>query len=188
MHYRYTETVTNGACRLACDCGWQSPIIDDSKMFDDDYYSRKEASLDYDRHVLETKQRSDCAASRQAHNVPSRNGTIAENITINQLVEEAHRTALAHGWYDKGRSLTEAIMLVVCELAEAIEEIRNGHQPHEIYYVVAAKPEGVPIEIADAIIRLADLCGWYGIDLQAALNLKLAYNKTRTYRHAGKAL
>lgn len=49
------------------------------------------------------------------------------------------------------------------------------------------KPEGELIEIADAIIRLADYCGRNGWDLEEAVNLKMQYNKTRPYKH-GKLL
>jgi hypothetical protein len=51
-----------------------------------------------------------------------------------------------------------------------------------------AKPEGIPIELADTLIRIADTCGARNIDLVTALQLKLAYNKTRPFRHDGKTL
>lgn len=54
--------------------------------------------------------------------------------------------------------------------------------------VVHNKPEGVRSELADVVIRVADMCGLYGIDLDAAIQEKLAYNKTRPYRHGGKQL
>lgn len=49
-----------------------------------------------------------------------------------------------------------------------------------------AKPEGFPSEIADAFIRLADLCGYLNIDIDTEVKLKMAYNETRSYRHGGK--
>lgn len=45
------------------------------------------------------------------------------------------------------------------------------------------KPEGVAVELADAVIRIADLCGHLGIDLEAAIDLKMAYNETRPFKH-----
>lgn len=53
---------------------------------------------------------------------------------------------------------------------------------------VLNKPEGVVSELADIVIRVADLCGLYGIDLETALEDKMAFNRTRTYRHGGKQL
>lgn len=44
----------------------------------------------------------------------------------------------------------------------------------------------VPIELADAIIRILDYCGYAGIDIDAAVERKHEYNKTRPYRHGGK--
>lgn len=51
-----------------------------------------------------------------------------------------------------------------------------------------AKPEGIPIELADILIRIADTCGARGINLTEALRLKMAYNKTRPTRHGDKSL
>lgn len=48
------------------------------------------------------------------------------------------------------------------------------------------KIEGVPSELADVIIRVLDMCEHYGIDIEAALAEKHAYNKTRPFRHGGK--
>ena len=45
------------------------------------------------------------------------------------------------------------------------------------------KPEGVAVELADAVIRIADLCGHLGIDLDAVIAEKMAYNADRPYKH-----
>lgn len=45
------------------------------------------------------------------------------------------------------------------------------------------KPEGYAVELADAVIRIADLCGHLGIDLGEALELKMKYNEGRPYKH-----
>lgn len=50
------------------------------------------------------------------------------------------------------------------------------------------KPCGVPSELADIIIRVFDLAGRYNIDLERAIDEKMAYNATRPARHGGKVL
>lgn len=39
------------------------------------------------------------------------------------------------------------------------------------------------VELADAVIRIADLCGYLGIDLDAVISEKMAYNETRPFKH-----
>ncbi len=50
------------------------------------------------------------------------------------------------------------------------------------------KPEGIGSEAADQLIRLLDHCKRHGIDLGREYIEKLAYNRTRGYKHGGKAL
>lgn len=49
------------------------------------------------------------------------------------------------------------------------------------------KPEGVPSELADIIIRVLDACGAWGINIEKAVREKIEYNATRDYKH-GRAL
>lgn len=48
------------------------------------------------------------------------------------------------------------------------------------------KPEGVPVELADAVIRIADLCGHLEIDLEEVIETKIAYNEGHPYKHGKK--
>lgn len=48
---------------------------------------------------------------------------------------------------------------------------------------IPLKPEGVPSEFADIIIRVLDACAAYGIDIDAAMREKMSYNRTRPYKH-----
>jgi NTP pyrophosphatase (non-canonical NTP hydrolase) len=78
----------------------------------------------------------------------------------------------------------EHIALIHSELSECLEEFRAGHEATEIYYRESdQKPEGVPIELADAVIRCFDMAYVFGIDLEAAIKEKHAFNKTRPYLH-----
>ena len=103
---------------------------------------------------------------------------------IHEIQQEAHEWALSKGWVDD-RSFGDLLMLMVTELAEAYEEYRDNRSYTEIYYK-DGKPEGIPIELADVVIRILNFCGQYNIDMEEALRIKMEYNKTRPYRHGGK--
>jgi NTP pyrophosphatase (non-canonical NTP hydrolase) len=109
---------------------------------------------------------------------------------INDAVQSAYNNAKEHGWHDEPRTVGDLICLMHSELSEALEEHRNGHKPEHIYYNEnkPSKPEGIPIELADCIIRIFDFCGKYNIDLQNAIEEKMEYNKTRPYRHGNKVV
>ena len=78
------------------------------------------------------------------------------------------------------------LMLIVSEVAEAQDELRKGHAADETYHSLGNKPEGVPSELADVVIRVLDFCYTEGIDLESIIEEKLAYNATREYKHGKK--
>lgn len=51
---------------------------------------------------------------------------------------------------------------------------------------VPVKPDGIPIELADIIIRVLDVCAAHDIDIQRAIAEKMDFNRTRPERHGGK--
>lgn len=109
---------------------------------------------------------------------------------LNKLRDEIHKNAIKHGWWQEERSFGEIIALCHSELSEALEEYRNGRFTKEIYYSGGNKdkPEGIPIELADCIIRVLDFCGREGIDIEEAIKIKHGYNETRPYKHGGKII
>jgi len=110
--------------------------------------------------------------------------------TISDWQYEAHKLAREKGWWDEDRSIGDLLMLVTCEVAEAFEEYRKGHTPTEVYYSTDKrgnpKPEGIPVELADVVIRIMDFCERYGIDLHSQIRDKMEYNTYRSHRHGGK--
>lgn len=115
-------------------------------------------------------------------------------------------------------AIAEKLALIHEEVSEALGEIRSGHDPLGTYYsqttklqdvvgrletetityhreqqfnedgIPQLKPEGFLVELADAVIRIADLV--YLVDgtdeFLSALEEKHAYNATRPFKHGRK--
>lgn len=108
-------------------------------------------------------------------------------MTISDLVHEAYTAATNKGWHESQRGIPELLCLIHSEVSEALEAYRDpSHEPTETWFRSDGKPEGVPAELADVVIRVADMCGALGIDLQAAIAQKMAFNACRPHRHGGR--
>jgi NTP pyrophosphatase (non-canonical NTP hydrolase) len=124
---------------------------------------------------------------------------------LGKLATEIADINALNGWFDLDRPFADDIALLHSEISEAYEEVRNGHAPDERYYgpvefpdgvvnsdgslaLARRKPEGVPSELADVLVRLLDTCYRYGIDIDVVLEEKLRYNRTRGFRHGGKTI
>jgi NTP pyrophosphatase (non-canonical NTP hydrolase) len=108
---------------------------------------------------------------------------------ISEFQKECFKIACKKGWWDEpNRSIGDIFSNFHAEISEAWEEYRNGHSFTEIYYNKEnpKKPEGIPIELADEMIRIADFAEAKGINLTLAIMKKMMYNRTRPYRHGGK--
>lgn len=120
---------------------------------------------------------------------------------LNELAEKVHLTAKEKGWWDgyfgdgvystgidkkkAEKRIPEALANVHAEISEALEDYRDGNM--SMTFAADGKPVGFPTEMADTIIRIIDLCCALGIDIDKAIAKKAEYNKTRAYRHGGKA-
>lgn len=109
---------------------------------------------------------------------------------INNIRDLVHDIALSKGWHidNRERTFGEYIALMHSELSEALEDHRNGLGYQNVEFTDSGKPTGIPIELADVIIRILDFCGKYDIDIDSALHIKIEYNATREHRHGGKVI
>ena len=93
---------------------------------------------------------------------------------VNMLVDICHGLAKEAGWHNKSREIGTDLMLIVSEVSEAMEgarkDLNDDHLPNRKMFEV---------ELADAIIRICDTAGKYGLDLGGALVEKLNYNTKR---------
>lgn len=72
------------------------------------------------------------------------------------------------------RNKGEQCMLIVSEISEAMEGMRKGLMDDKLPHRRMEE-----VELADALIRIFDLAGEEGYDLEGAYREKLAYNATR---------
>lgn len=99
--------------------------------------------------------------------------------TINEWVSECYEGSKNKGFWDNERNVGEMLMLIVSELGEAIEAHRTGKLGLE-------EKDTFEDELADTAIRLFDMCGGLGIDLEKQIEWKMNFNKSREAKH-GKA-
>ena len=79
------------------------------------------------------------------------------------------------------RNKGELMMLIVSEIAEAMEGARKGLPDDKLPHRSMEE-----VEMADALIRIFDYCGGHGLDVGGALVEKMAYNAKRPMMHGDK--
>ena len=113
---------------------------------------------------------------------------------LNELRNRAYKNACEHGFHEQEYSDDRYLMLVICELAEAVEADRKGKHAsiysfsssmdayidtqasektrvnitEELFFLSVFEAyikDSVEDELADTVIRLLDLAGLRGIDL-----------------------
>jgi len=123
-------------------------------------------------------------------------------MTLNELAKRAHENAVNKGFYEKPLETGTLLMLVVSELSEALEADRKGiyanierfnkwiNEPTSVCTFNELFEDSIKDsfqdELADVIIRILDLCGHKGIDIDWHIEQKMRYNETREFKH-GKA-
>ena len=107
-------------------------------------------------------------------------------MNIKDLQVASHAIAVSKGWWEEERNVGEVLALIHSEVSEALEEWRSGRELTGVYYNPESDaPQGFPIELADVLIRVADICEAWDIDLNEAVQIKSRYNATRPRRHGG---
>lgn len=100
---------------------------------------------------------------------------------INELVKLCYEISYNAGWHTDlktgellNRNKGEMLCLIHSEISEAMEgerkSLMDDHLPHRSM---------AEVELADAVIRIADYCGRWGYDLGGAIMEKLEYNRHR---------
>ena len=115
---------------------------------------------------------------------------------LNELRDEIFKRAAKQGFHGEGQDdLCKKLILVITECCEAVEAERKGiklkqHPPIPIVKdilepeVFAKHYRGtIEEEITDAVIRLFDIAGMIDMDLDWWIASKMAYNKSRPFRH-----
>ena len=121
--------------------------------------------------------------------------TMNINSTTNDLVEACHKASANAGWWGEleqtgnlpydvvevraggrfGKALVaQKLCLIHSEVSEAMEGHRKGLMDDKLPH----RPM-IEVELADAVIRIADLAGALGLDLGGAVAEKLAFNAKR---------
>jgi hypothetical protein len=163
---------------------------------------------------------------------------------LKDLAHEVHQTCIEKGFYEDRQvndpeSRLGMVALIHSEISEALEAIRDNQWADYRLDIQPGKPQGLPSELADVVIRALDFCVFYNVkileplrgnrnaehisgkraaahiadlhqactdedmqhliqltyslaalcacDLDAAIRDKVAYNRTREYKH-GKTL
>ena len=109
-------------------------------------------------------------------------------MNYNKLAEEAHENAVKHGFWETKVSNEHCLMLVITEIAEMVEAHRVNRKANTTAYnEMPNKQIGfekfikntMEDEMADIVIRLADLAGALGVNFDKMLPCRYyrAYSK-----------
>jgi NTP pyrophosphatase (non-canonical NTP hydrolase) len=98
---------------------------------------------------------------------------------LNEFSRQCH-AANIKWWQDPAtgqpieRNKGELLMLIVSEIAEAMEGERKDLMDDKLPHRRAAE-----VELADALIRIFDYCGAFGYDIEGAFWEKMRFNAAR---------
>jgi NTP pyrophosphatase (non-canonical NTP hydrolase) len=117
---------------------------------------------------------------------------------LNKIAQAIHQNNVDKGFYDgltaETVNIGERLALIHSEISEALEAHRKGRRANNDVVLGESNEEfkksfeenykdTFEDEIADATIRIFDLCGLLDIDLDKFLLAKVRYNTLRPYKH-----
>lgn len=133
------------------------------------------------------------------------------NVQLNEACRQQHQAVIDKGFESNMEQLPRLLMLTVSELAEALEADRKGRRADmagfKLEYNEALEDwsgcvnkeqvafrqafestikDTLEDELADAFLRLMDICGIEGIDIETHIIMKARYNATREQKHGKK--
>lgn len=108
-------------------------------------------------------------------------------MNFDKLSQEAFETAKAHGWHDTEQPDETLLMLIITEIAEAVQADRKDKHAYKDKFLASLKPDddgemfsmlfgqyiknSVEDELSDVVIRCLDLAGLRNIEFDYALKL-----------------
>ena len=116
---------------------------------------------------------------------------------LTELSNQIYTSAKSRGFYHQTQEKGTALMLIVRELAEALEAdrradfanleayeraVKEGDQDAYLNHISGTFEE----EIADSFIQLLSFCGSLKIDIDFFMKMKIEFNQNRPFLHNKK--
>lgn len=103
---------------------------------------------------------------------------VEENLTIKSLIDDAYNIAKKNGM-NKSNNLTatDYISSMHIDVNEILKWCISGKSLSEVSFDKNNEPYGLPIDLADLVLKIGEFCGKYNIDLESAIETRLEFLK-----------